>query len=69
MFGLKWVMIQNGKVTEPAVAFPGTMLFSFPISIVQKRVQNNEDVDAFYLFVGLIEVLATKFRTGDYDTG
>ena len=43
------------------------MLFTFPLSTVHKRIQSGEDVDAFYLFVGLAETMGRAYRSGEYE--
>lgn len=66
VLGLTWVAVDDENGSEPAVCFPGTMIFSFPLSAVEKRFKQEMDVNVFYFFVGMAETMGKMIRSEDY---
>ena len=68
VLGLKWVMVEDEDGCEPAVCYPGTAIFSFPLSAVQKRFEAEGEVNVFYFFVLMAEKMGKMQRSFEYET-
>jgi hypothetical protein len=48
--GLEWVIVEDSTGRDPALRAPGTSIIVYPLTMISKRVERGEAVDAFDLF-------------------
>jgi hypothetical protein len=48
--GMEWIMVEDGYGRDPAVRMPNTSIILYPLTMISKRVERNEQVDVFELF-------------------
>ena len=48
--GMEWVMVEDEFGRDPAVRLPGTSIILHTLTMISKRVERGEYVDAFDLF-------------------
>lgn len=47
---LDWVTVDDEYGSDPALNWPGTSLYSYPLTTISKRIEQGEDVDVRELF-------------------
>ncbi len=63
---MKWMMVEDEYGRDPAIIFEGTSIILFPLTMISKRIENNESVDIYDLFKGIcskVEELKRKEMT------
>ena len=61
--GLDWVTVEDEYGRDPALAYPGTSLIVYPLTMVSKRVEAGEAVDLRHLHERVVsDVAALKGR-------
>jgi hypothetical protein len=63
---LEWVTIDDEYGRVPALKWPGTSLFSFPLTAISKRVEGGEAVDVHQLFESFCADLSAMAFSGQY---
>ena len=66
VLNLNWVMVEDGDIFSPAVAYSNSTIVSFPIDVIIKRVNQHEDIDIFYLFICIAETMSKMLKSGEY---
>jgi hypothetical protein len=51
--GMEWIMVEDDDGRDPAVKMPNTTIILFPATMISKRIERGEQVDAFQLFNGV----------------
>jgi hypothetical protein len=54
---MDWVIVEDEYGRDSALNWPGTTIYSYPISMILKRVEDGESPDIYQLFSGLCEQL------------
>lgn len=60
VLNLEWCLVEDELGTDFAVAPEGKSVFSFPMSVIHKRYLVERNVNVFYTFVGIAEVMAQQ---------
>lgn len=60
VLNLEWCLVEDEHGTDFAVAPKGKSVFSFPMSVIHKRYLAENDVNVFYTFVGIAEVMTQQ---------
>lgn len=60
VLNLEWCLVEDEVGTDFAVAPKGRNIFSFPMSVIQKRYLADDDVNVFYTFVGIAELMSKQ---------
>jgi hypothetical protein len=60
VLNLEWCLVEDELGTDFAVAPKGKSVFSFPMSVIHKRYLAENDVNVFYTFVGIAEVMTRQ---------
>lgn len=55
---MEWVIVEDEYGRDSALNWPGTTIYSYPISMILKRVEDGESPDIYQLFSGLCERLS-----------
>lgn len=64
--GLDWVTVDDEYGCDPALNWPGTSLFSYPMTTISKRVEQGETVDVYDLFDAACSQLGELAASGRY---
>lgn len=65
VLNLEWCLVEDEVGVDFAVALRGKNVFSFPMSVIHKRYLTEDDVNVFYTFVGIAEVMTKRGLEGD----
>jgi len=61
--GLKWIEVEDEYGIDPALKFGDTTLIVFPLTMISKRIENNENVDVYDLYAKIkVKVDDLKYR-------
>jgi hypothetical protein len=63
---LDWVTVDDEYGRCPALNWPGTSIFSFPLTMISKRIESGEPVDVQQLFDGVCAELTEMAFSGRY---
>lgn len=50
---LEWVVVNDEYGRSVALNWPGTSLYVYPLTVISKRLEDGENVDAYELFEGI----------------
>jgi len=57
---MEWIMVEDSYGRDPAVRMPGTSIIIFPLTMISKRIEREEEVDVFDLFNGVAHIVDEK---------
>jgi len=61
--GLKWIEVEDEYGIDPALKLGDTTLIVFPLTMISKRIENNENVDVYDLYAKIkVKVDDLKYR-------
>lgn len=60
VLNLEWCLVEDELGADFAVATKGKSVFSFPMSVIHKRYLGESNVNVFYTFVGISEVMTRQ---------
>ena len=63
---LDWVLVDDELGRSPALNWPGTSVYSFPTTMISKRVERGEAVDVYELFNSARDNLRDMSFSGRY---
>ena len=63
---LDWVTVDDEYGCDPALNWPGTSLYSYPLTMISKRIERGEDVDVRELFNATCSQLTDMAFSGRY---
>ena len=63
---LDWVTIADEYGRDPALNWPGTSIYSYPLTVISKRVERSECVDVRQLFEAACEQLSDMAFSARY---
>ena len=63
---LDWVTVDDEYGCDPALNWPGTSVYSYPLTIISKRIERSEHVDVQELFDGTCLLLNEMGFSGRY---
>ena len=63
---LNWVLVDDDYGRSPALNWPGTTIYSFPQTMISKRIEQGEAVDVRALFDDTVQMLADMSFSGRY---
>ena len=52
---LHWVQVEDEYGTDPALRYAETSIIIFPMTLISKRIERGEQVDAYHLFNVMVE--------------
>jgi hypothetical protein len=61
---LDWVTVDDEYGCDPALHWPGTSIYSYPLTMISKRVEAGERVDVSSLFKAVCDDLNDMARSG-----
>ncbi len=64
---LEWVTVEDEYGRDPALNWPGTAIYSYPLTTISKRIERGEDVDARQLFEMACKLLTDMAYSGRYN--
>ena len=57
---MEWIVVEDSYGRDPAVRMPGTSVIIFPLTMISKRIEREEEVDVFELFNGVANFVDEK---------
>ena len=63
---LDWVTVEDEYGCDPALNWPGTSIYSYPMTVISKRIAQNEQVIAQDLFIAQCSMLNEMAFSGRY---
>ncbi|WP_303830346.1 DUF3806 domain-containing protein [Asticcacaulis taihuensis] len=63
---LNWVTIDDEYGCDPALNWPGTSIYSYPITMISKRIERNEQINVQDLFENACSSLKEMAFSGRY---
>ncbi len=63
---LDWVTVDDEYGCDPALNWPGTSLYSYPMTAISKRIEQGEHVDVQQLFESACSKLIEMAASGRY---
>lgn len=60
--GFKWVMVSDEYGRDPALQYQDSPILLFPLTMIAKRIERGETVDAFALYEGIAEQARQRIR-------
>jgi Domain of unknown function (DUF3806) len=63
---LDWVTVEDEFGRDPALNWPGTSIYSYPLTTISKRVERGESVDVRQLFDSACKLLSEMAYSGRY---
>jgi hypothetical protein len=63
---LDWVSVDNELGCDPALNWPGTSIYSYPMTMISKRIERGEHIDIYELFEATCSLLNEMAHSGDY---
>ncbi|NNG02924.1 MAG: DUF3806 domain-containing protein [Inquilinus sp.] len=52
---LKWAIVEDHHGRDPALLLPGTTVLLFPLTMISKRLEDNQMVDIVALFTAVLD--------------
>lgn len=62
--GMEWIIVADEDGRDPAVRMPNTTIILYPLTMISKRVERGERVDAFELYNGVVDYVEGLPRQG-----
>jgi hypothetical protein len=63
---LDWVTVDDEYGCDPALNWPGTSIYSYPLTTISKRVEQGESLDVWEFFDGTCSQLNDMAFSGKY---
>ena len=63
---LEWVAIEDEYGRDPALNWPGTSIYTYPLTAISKRVERGDTVDVVQLFESACKMLSDMVNSGRY---
>lgn len=63
---LDWVTVEDEYGCDPALNWPGTSVYSYPLTMISKRIERGEAVDVRELFEDACAHLSEMAHSGRY---
>jgi hypothetical protein len=63
---LDWVSVDDEFGSDPALNWPGTSIYSYPMTMISKRMERDEPVDVHELFEATCSRLNEMAHSGEY---
>jgi len=63
---MDWVIVDDEYGLSPALNWPGTTIYTFPQTLISKRIEQGEAVDIKRLFEGTAEMVREMAFSGRY---
>ena len=51
--GFRWIEIEDEFGVDPALKLSNTSLILFPLTMISKRIENNQEIDIYALYNGI----------------
>jgi len=64
---LEWVTVEDEFGKDPALNWPGTSLLCYPLTMISKRIESGEAVDATDMLERTSELLSEMAFSGRYE--
>lgn len=58
--GFSWVMVEDEYGRDPAIKYQETSIILFPLTMISKRIERDEQVDVFDLYNGVAALAQDK---------
>lgn len=63
---LEWVTVDDEYGCDPALNWPGTAIYSYPLTMISKRIETGEEVDVRNLFDSTCAQMSEMAFSGRY---
>lgn len=55
--GFEWIEVEDEYGLDPAIMLPGTKIILYPLTMISKRVENDEAIDVYNLYNGIQKIV------------
>ena len=62
---LRWIEVEDNKNVDPALKLGDSSIILYPLIMISKRIENDETVDIYSLFDGIVEKVNTIIGIAD----
>ncbi len=62
---MHWIIVEDEMGRDPAIRLGNSSIIMYPMTMISKRIEREEEIDVFELFNGLVENIKDLEKTAD----